>query len=65
MTVIVMLPDGESDEYSRFGDSFVKHNDGSLDVVRKGEKKPHRYEAGQWTDVAGTEKLWKKPRFRH
>lgn len=63
MTVTVTLPDGECDEYSRFGDSYVKHNDGSLDVVRRGERKPHRYESGQWTDVDGDEKAWKKPRL--
>ncbi|NTY58716.1 hypothetical protein [Mycolicibacterium sphagni] len=63
MTVTVMLPDGEMDEYSRFGDAFVKRHDGSLDVVRRGEKKPRRYESGQWIDVAGTEKHWKKPRL--
>jgi hypothetical protein len=63
MTVTVTLPDGDCDEYMRFGDSYVKHNDGSLDVVRRGERKPRRYESGQWTGVAGDEKAWKKPRL--
>ncbi|MCV7176191.1 hypothetical protein [Mycolicibacterium sphagni] len=63
MTVIVTLPDGENDDYMRFGDSYVKHHDGSLDVIRRGEGKPHRYESGQWTDVVGDEKAWKKPRL--
>ena len=63
MTVTVTLPDGESVDYSRFGDAYVKHSDGSLDVVRIGEKDPHKYASGQWTDVEGDEKRWKKPRF--
>ena len=34
MTVTVTLPDGHTDEYLRFGDNYVEHQDGSLDVVR-------------------------------
>ena len=34
MTVTVTLQDGATDKYMRFGDAYVKHNDGTLDVVR-------------------------------
>jgi hypothetical protein len=63
MTVTVTLPDGGSDEYMRSGDAYVKHNDGTLDVVRIGTTGPQRYAQGQWTDVEGDEKGWKKRRF--
>jgi hypothetical protein len=32
MTVTVTLRDGGADKYMRFGDAYVKHNDGTLDV---------------------------------
>ena len=38
MTVTVTLPDGVTDKYMRFGDAYVKHDDGRLDVVRGGAK---------------------------
>ena len=63
MTVTVTLPDGGSDKYMRFGDAYVKHNDGRLEVVRTGAKQPHSYSSGEWTDVAGDEKRFKKNRF--
>jgi hypothetical protein len=39
MTVTVTLPDGRTDKYMRFGDAYVKHHDGGLDVVRTGAKR--------------------------
>jgi hypothetical protein len=63
MTVTVTLPDGATDKFMRFGDAYVKHHDGSLDVVRGGAKQPHSYASGEWTDVKGDEKRWKKGRF--
>jgi hypothetical protein len=39
MTVTVTLRDGETDKYMRFGDAYVKHNDGTLDVIRTGAKR--------------------------
>jgi hypothetical protein len=56
MTVTVTLQDGATDEYMRYGDAYVKHNDGTLDVIRSGAKQPHSYAAGAWTDVQGDEK---------
>ena len=56
MTVTVKLQDGATDKYMRFGDVFVKHNDGRLDVIRCGAKDPYSYAAGAWTDVQGNEK---------
>ena len=56
MTVTVTLQDGATDKYMRFGDAYVKHNDGTLDVVRCGAKQPHSYAADAWTDVQGDEK---------
>ena len=56
MTVTVTLRDGATDKYMRFGDAYVKHNNGMLDVVRCGAKQPYCYAAGAWTDVQGNEK---------
>ena len=63
MTVSVTLSDGRTDNYMRFGDAYVKHHDGTLDVLRSGAKQPHRYGIGEWTDVEGDEKRFKN-RFR-
>lgn len=63
MTVTVTLPDGHVDQYMRFGDSYVKHHDGSLDVVRTGAREPHSYAAGDWSGVDGDEKRWSKRSF--
>ena len=63
MTVTVTLRGGGTDEYMRFHDSYVKHNDGTLDVVRGGAKRPYSYAPGVWTDVEGDEKNWKTGRF--
>lgn len=63
MTVTVTVPDGATDKYMRFGDAFVKHNDGRLDVIRGGAKQPRSYASGEWSDVEGNEKSWKKGRF--
>ena len=63
MTVTVTLSDGATDKYMRFGDAYVKHNDGTLDVVRTGAKGPHSYASGAWTDVDGDQKHGKKGRF--
>ena len=60
MTVTVTLPDGETDRYMRFGDAYIKNHDGTLDVVRTGAKHAHSYASGQWTDVEGDEKRFKK-----
>jgi hypothetical protein len=63
VTVTVTLPSGGTDKYMRFGDAYVKRNDGTLDVVRSGAKLHHSYAAGQWADVEGDEKHWKRGRF--
>jgi hypothetical protein len=63
MAVTVTLPDGGTDKYMRFGDAYVKHNDGRLDVVRGGAKQAYSYASGNWPDVEGNEKSWKKTRF--
>ena len=60
MTVIVTLPNGQ---YRRYGDVYVKRNDGTLDVIRGGAKRPYRYAPEAWTDVAGDQKTWKTGRF--
>jgi uncharacterized protein YaiE (UPF0345 family) len=56
MTVTVTLRSGNTDEYMRFGDSYVKRTDGTLDVVRHGAKEWHSYKSGDWLDVEGDEK---------
>lgn len=63
MTVTVTRPDGANDKYMRFGDVFVKREDGRLDVMRGGAKQPYSYASGAWTDVEGDEKGWKKRHF--
>jgi hypothetical protein len=48
----------------RFGDTYVKHDDGTLDVFRDGAKDPHSYAEGAWTSVQGDEKHRKRSRFQ-
>jgi hypothetical protein len=63
MTVTVTLLDGTSEIYMRFGDAYVKHGDGTLDIIRGGVKGSFSYAAGAWTDVQGDQKSWKGARF--
>ena len=63
MTVTVTLLDGGTDKYMRFGDAYLKHGDGTLDVIRTGVKQPYSYPPGKWTDVQGDEKKWKRAHF--
>jgi hypothetical protein len=63
MTVTVTLVDGGTVRYMRFADTYVKRNDGTLDVFRGGAKRSQNYALGQWTDVRGDEKSWKNGRF--
>ena len=56
MTVTVTLPDDGTDKYMRFGE----HNDGGLDVYRGGAKQTHSYAFGEWTDVEGDQKRFKR-----
>ena len=63
MTVTVTLHDGTTDSYARFGDAYRKHGDGTLDVIRGGSNQPHRYAAGEWTDVDGDQKRSKTGGF--
>ena len=63
MTVTVTLCDGATDKYMRFGDAYVKHTDGRLDVIRGGAKQAYSYASSDWADVEGDEKSWKKGRF--
>ncbi|WP_197383505.1 hypothetical protein [Mycolicibacterium mengxianglii] len=55
--------DGGTDEYARYGDAYVKHSDGTLDVVRTGSRVPHSYHQGEWIDVDGDERRPKVRRF--
>jgi len=64
MTVTVTLQDGDTDKYMRFGDAYIKHSDGTLDVVRGGAKQPHSYAPGVWTNVKGDEKQLKRRLFQ-
>ena len=58
----LLLHDG-TDKYMRFGDVYVKHNDGTLDVIRGGARQQYSYASGEWSDVEGDQKSWKKGRF--
>jgi hypothetical protein len=62
MTVTVTLPDGGIEKYMRYADAYIKHSDGTLDVVRVGAKAPHTYASGEWSGVEGAAKQW---RLRH
>lgn len=62
MTVTVTLRDGATDKYMRFGDVYVKHNDGTLDVIRTGAERPYSYATGVWAEVEGDQKH-RKGRF--
>jgi hypothetical protein len=64
MTVHVTRRDGATDDYFRFGDAYIKNHDGTLDVVRTGAKQAYSYAAGQWTDVQGDQKRFKRRGFR-
>ena len=63
MTVTVTLPDGGTDEYMRFGDSYHENGDGTLDVIRTGAKESHTYESGEWARVEGDQRKFKKRRL--
>lgn len=53
MTVSVRLGNGMTDEFTRSDDHFIKHSDGSLEVIRAGTAPPQSYPAGSWADVSG------------
>jgi hypothetical protein len=63
VTVRVTLPEGGTDQYMRFGDTYFEHGDGSLDVIRTGAKEPYSYAPGAWTEVHGDERKHKKRRL--
>ncbi|MEN3316864.1 MAG: hypothetical protein V7643_265 [Mycobacterium sp.] len=63
MTVTVTLTGGGTVKYMRFGDAYAKRNDGTLDVFRGGAKQSQSYPSGQWANVEGDEKRWKKSPF--
>ncbi|MFL6081725.1 MAG: hypothetical protein ACJ74F_00650 [Mycobacterium sp.] len=63
MTITVTLTGGGTVKYMRFGDAYVKRNDGTLDIFRGGAKQSQSYLSGQWADVEGDEKRWKKSPF--
>jgi hypothetical protein len=60
LTVKVTMRDGATDEYMRFGAAYVKHNDGTLDVIRTGAKQPYSYATGVWADVEATKSMGKR-----
>lgn len=65
MTVQVRRNDGVTDEFGRFGDRYIKHIDGSLEVVRAGTMQASTYPAGGWVDVTGDEKRQPHGLFHH
>ena len=64
MTVKVTLPDGGLDSYMRFGDTYVEHGDGSLDVIRTGVKDTLRYTSDEWVGVESDRNTSKTRFFR-
>jgi hypothetical protein len=63
MTVTVTLRGGGSVKYMRSGDTYIKHNDGTLDVFRGVAKRPQSYASGQWAEVEGDQKSGKRRPF--
>lgn len=53
MTVQVTRKDGVVQDFARFADRYIKHVDGSLEVIRGGTAPPARYPAGSWITVRG------------
>jgi hypothetical protein len=56
----VTLQDGDTEKFMRFGDAYIKHDDGTRD----GAKQPHSYAPGVWTNVQGDEKQLKRRLFQ-
>ena len=65
MTVSVLIDNGVTDEFTGFDDHFIKHSDGSLEVVRAGTAPPQSYPAGSWIDVGGDGTRERRRFFRH
>lgn len=65
MTVSVWLDNGMTDEFTRFDDHFIKHSDGSLEVIRAGTAPSQSYPAGSWIDVSGDGARERRWIFRH
>ncbi|EJZ08008.1 hypothetical protein [Mycolicibacterium vaccae] len=65
MTVHVTRDDGVTDDFARFGDRYIRHTDGSLEVIRAGTMQAKTYQAGRWSDVSGDEKRAHRRLFRH
>jgi hypothetical protein len=53
------LPNGATDKYMRFHDAYIKHSDGTLDVVRGGRQTVVRLRVGAVDRVEGDETTWK------
>lgn len=53
MTVNVTRNNGLTDVFARSADHYIKHTDGSLEVVRGGTAPPKMYGPGGWIAVSG------------
>ena len=53
MTVHVTRKDGVVQDFTRSADHYIKHADGSLEVIRGGTAPPARYPVGGWAAVDG------------
>lgn len=53
MTVRVTRKDGVVQDFTRSADHYIKHDDGSLEVIRGGTAPPASYPVGGWTAVDG------------
>ncbi|KMO67481.1 hypothetical protein EV589_1619 [Mycobacterium sp. BK558] len=63
MTVKVTLPDDQFDTYMRFGDTYLEHPDGSLEVFRTGARSLS-YGSTEWIGVEGDQRRSKVRLFR-
>ena len=65
MTVIVTLQDGDTDQYMRYRDTYIKHYDGTLDVVRDGAKSHIATSRVYGPTYKATKKRLKRSRFQN
>lgn len=65
MTVHVTRADGVTQDFTRSADEYVKHSDGSLEIIRGGTAPPQWFPVGRWIAVTGDRTRRRRNRFHH